>query len=359
MTAQVRVAGRRPDLRRVPVIVPPARASRPAWLLGLFAALALTVPVWLPWLDPRLDLWQVDDAKNHMIRLYHLIWLIGRGVWHPRWMPDMFMGYGYPVLNFYAPASYYVAWLLGRLLHLDIWDAFRASGVVAALLGAAGVYTLTVALWRRAALGVLAAVTLLYGPYVFQLNLFKRGDIAEAMALGLIPWLLLALARLWLADAPGRVLAWMVATVSAGTAVILTHNLTALLAAPMATVWVGYLLVVRPAWRSLARVALAGALAIGLSAFFWLPAIGEGRLVQLEALWGTGGLDYRSWLVEPSGQSPRQQLPYNRQTRAGLIDLHLHYPHQLVAPPKVSLAQAGFALLTVLSLMAGIWWGAD
>ena len=49
------------------------------------------------------------------------------------------------------------------------------------------------ALWRRLALGVLAAVVLLYGPYVVQINIFKRGDLPEALALALIPWLLLAL----------------------------------------------------------------------------------------------------------------------------------------------------------------------
>ena len=175
--------------------------------MGLLVALLLTAPAWTPWLDPRQYLWGVDDAKNHMIRIYHLAWLIERGVWYPRWLPDMYMGYGYPVLNFYAPIFYYLAWGLGQVLRLSVWDSFRAVGVVAALVSAGGVYALTVALWRRLALGVLAAVVLLYGPYVVQINIFKRGDLPEALALALVPWLLLALMRLWLAQtweaAPG------------------------------------------------------------------------------------------------------------------------------------------------------------
>jgi hypothetical protein len=324
-----------------------------SWTVGLLVALVLTAPAWIPWLDPRQYLWGVDDAKNHMIRIYHLTWLIERGVWHPRWVPDMFMGYGYPVLNFYAPIFYYLSWAFTQVLRLSVWDAFRASGVVAALISAGGVYALTVALWRRAALGVLAAVVLLYGPYVVQINIFKRGDLPEALGLALIPWLLLALMRLWLSSTPGTTLLWTVLCTLVGSAVVLSHNLTALLAGVMATVWVVYLFAVRPRWRPLLHTVVAGLVAVGLTAFFWMPAIGDGRLVQLEELWRSGGLDYRGWFIEPNGGSPRQQSEYNRQTKVGLIDLNLHYPHQLVAPPKISWSQAGLGVLAIGTTAAG------
>lgn len=331
-----------------------ARGSRSWWLLGLATTLAVTLPAWLPWIDPRQNLWEVDDAKNHMLRIYVLGWLLEHGVYYPRWVPDLFMGYGYPVFNYYAPAFYYLAWLLGRLLRLDVWDAYRAAGVTAVLLGASGSYALVTTLWRRASLGVLAALTVIYGPYVFQLNLYKRGDIPEVLGLALIPWLLLALWRLWLASTPRQAVAWMGLAVAVGAAEILVHNLTALVAAVVATVWVAYLLFVWPAMDSLLRVVIAGTLAVGLCAFFWLPAIGEGHAVHLEELSATGDLDYRGWFIEPGGNAPRQQAPDNRQTRTGLFDLHVHYPHQLVAPPKLSLAQGALGALATLSLGVSI-----
>jgi hypothetical protein len=327
---------------------------RSHWLLGLCAALLVTVPAWSRWLDPRLDLMdlhQVDDAKNHLLRLYHFGWLLDHGVWHPRWVPDMFMGYGYPLFNFYAPGTYYAGWLLRKLLGLDVWDSLRATGVLAALLMAAGTYSLAHALWRRAGLGLLAAIALLYGPYVLQINLFKRADIPETLALSLIPWLLLSTWRLWHSTTPGGRLAWLLAVAATGAGVVLTHNLTALTGCGLAGIWVLFLYVTKREWRNLGRVVAAGALAVGLSCFFWLPAIGDSKLVHIEELWGTGGLDYRGWFIEPSGNSPRQQDPKNRQTRTGLIDLNLRYPHQLVAPPKVSLAQVGLAGLAVVSLV--------
>jgi hypothetical protein len=288
------------------------------------------------------------------VRLYHLGWLLERGVWYPRWVPEMFLGYGYPLFNYYAPAFYYLAWGLGVLLRLDVWDSYRAAGVAAALLGAGGVYALATAVWRRASLGVLSALAVLYGPYVFQTNLFKRGDIPEALGLALIPWLLLALWRLWLAPAGRRRLAWTAGAAAVGAAEILTHNLTALLAAAVAAVWVAYLGIVRPARTAWLHVLVAGALAVGLTGFFWLPAIGEAGLVHLNELWGQEGLDYRGWLVDPNGQTPRQRSAHNPQTRTGLIDLHLHYPHQLIAPPKISLAQAGLGGLALAGLAAAL-----
>ncbi len=41
----------------------------------------------------------------------------------------MFMGYGYPVLNFYAPIFYYLAWLLGSVLQLSVWDSTAPPGL--------------------------------------------------------------------------------------------------------------------------------------------------------------------------------------------------------------------------------------
>jgi hypothetical protein len=326
-----------------------------AWLGGLALAWLLAVPAVAPWLDPRLDLWHVDDAKNHLIRIYHFTWLVERGHWFPRWVPDMFMGYGYPLFNFYAPALYYLAWALKAALRLDVWDAFRASGVVAALAGTAGVYALTHALWRSRPAAILAALILAYEPYVVQLNLFKRGDLPELLGLAVIPWLLYCLLRLHHAIGRQRVAWWLSAATVAGVLQILTHNITALTGAALAAVWVAYLLARTSRQRlpaALGRFVAAGALVAGVSAFFWLPAVGEGRLVHLEELSSTGGLDWRGWMVEPTGLTDKDPRPGNRQTRTGLIDRNLHYPHQLLATPKISLGQAGLGVLMLGTVVA-------
>src|SRR5206468_9322133 len=116
---------------------------------------------------------------------------------------------------------YYLSWLAHMLFRLDVWDSYRAVGVVAALVGTAGVYLLTVALWRRVSLGLLAAVTLLYGPYFIPIDLFKRGDLAEAMGIALLPWLLLALWQLWQPHPRAATLGWLGLAAGAGAAPVL------------------------------------------------------------------------------------------------------------------------------------------
>ena len=101
---------------------------------------------------------------------------------------------------------------LKALLRLDTFEAYRASGVAAALIGASGAYALVAVLWRRLSLAILAALILLYSPYAFQVNLWERGDIPEVLGLALVPWLLLALWRLWTASTPGQTVLWVTAT---------------------------------------------------------------------------------------------------------------------------------------------------
>src|SRR5687768_13919989 len=45
------------------------------------------------------------DAFAHLFRLYEVDLALRDGVLFPRWIPDFLFGYGYPLLNFYAPLS--------------------------------------------------------------------------------------------------------------------------------------------------------------------------------------------------------------------------------------------------------------
>jgi hypothetical protein len=337
----------------------PTRPGRLSWLAGLAAALLLTYPAWREWTDPHLNLlWEevkgVDDAKNHMLRLYLLGWMVEHGTWLPRWLPDLFMGYGYPLFNYYAPGFYYVALALRGLLRLDVWDGYKAVAPLAALVGAGGAYALTVGVWRHAGAGVVAAVALLYGPYVFQTNLFQRGDLPEALALALLPWLLLSVWRLVGAEHRRDQAVWLGATVATGSAIVLIHNITALLAAGVTAAWTVGALAHRGRWERVPRALVAGVGVAGLTAFFWLPAMAERGAVQLEIL-QEGHLDYHEWLLDPAGSAPRQRSAENRQTAAGLLDLHLVYPHQhqFIVTLKPGLGQAALVIAAAGALVLG------
>ena len=83
--------------------VPGAGVAVPAWLPGLLLAVLLTLPAWAPFLRPDLNLWQLFDGSSHLRKAWLLAQQIKDGNWYPRWIPDLYGGYGYPTLHLLRP----------------------------------------------------------------------------------------------------------------------------------------------------------------------------------------------------------------------------------------------------------------
>lgn len=340
-------------------------------------AALLSVVVWQPFVRLDFDLWRTDDGEYHLLRVYVFEWAVRAGEWLPRWTPDLFVGFGYPIFNFYAPGTYYLAMLL-RLGGWDVYTTVQALGVVATCGGATGAYCLaravfggerleavagraprtpspTLSRWRGVLAGLVAALGFVYAPYPFSTNLLIRADLAEALGLALLPWALLGA---WQAGRrPGAVSA---AGLALGLgAVVLTHNLTALITLPAAAVVGLFAAWQRGAPRAVRGRAVAtvlGALGLGLAltAFFWLPALLEQRHVQIEVALDGGHKSARAWLIDPLGATDATRRGGNPQTVYGPLDLHLSYPYDLNYPPKPSLGQGVLFAVTLVLLLAGI-----
>ena len=327
------------------------RAGASAW--GPLLAAVLTFVAWQPFTQPDFDIWRADDGEYHLLRVYVFEAAFWSGQWLPRWTPDLFVGYGYPIFNYYAPGTYYAALVL-RLLGLDVYTTVQALGVLATCLGAAGAFCLARALFGGFWPGLVAGAVYAYAPYPFITNLVVRADLAETLGLALLPWALLAAWR----AAGARVGTTLALAASIG-AIILTHNLTALIALPMAAV-TGCFAALRtpPAphgrrWSGLRHVAGGLALGLALTAFFWLPAMAEQRHVQIEVALGGGHKSPTAWLINPLGATFQTAQPKNPQTVSGPLDLHLSYPYDLNFPPKPSLAQGALFIASIVLIAYG------
>ena len=64
------------------------------------------------------------------------------GVLYPRWAPDFYYGYGYPIFNYYAPFTYAFANLFDLIPGVDVVLSVKIVIVLAYALGAYGVYFL-------------------------------------------------------------------------------------------------------------------------------------------------------------------------------------------------------------------------
>ena len=320
------------------------------WLLGLLTALAISATVWGPVTLPSFDFAPTHDGEYHLLRLFLLDHSLRVGLWYPRWLPDLFMGFGYPLFNFYAPLTYYLGAVFTRL-GLDTYGALQAVAIGAVLVGTAGMYTLATGLLGTAPRGLLAAAAYVLAPYPFLHNIYLRGAVPEMWGVALVPWVLWAGLRAY-----GRAsIAASVSLTLALSALVLLHNLSALIGAGLLLLWVAVLAAIDRHVAGIRAIVAATAAALGLTAFFWLPALGERGLVQLELAW-TSYAEVSKWLYDP--WAPVQRIydfdtPYN-QTLVGPVDLHAAYPYTDHATLKPPLGQAvlwGIGLLDVAGLL--------
>lgn len=239
----------------------------------------------------RASLPQETDAELHIFRLAELSFLVRGGEFYPRWAPNFYHGYGYPIFNYYAPLTYYIGLIFELMPVLDAVDGVKAVFVLGLLGAGFGMYGFVRDNWGRPS-GYLAAALYVYAPYVQYVDPIARGALAESFSLGVFPLALWALDRLRRLPTRGR---WVTA-VFLTAAVILSHNLMALLFFGLLSGWVvwqtGFRRDGTGSWRW-----LWGALGLGLgtAAFFWLPVLLERNAVNLNTLIGTGNnYDFRT-----------------------------------------------------------------
>lgn len=231
------------------------------------------------------------DTLYHIYRVAEMDRSWSHGLLVPRWAETFYFGYGSPLFHYYASLSYFITSLLIRLTGWDAVNALRAL-IVLCMLGAGGGMFLFMRERVGNLAGVLVAVCYVYTPYIAYKEPYARGDFPELLAFALFPFILW---RFEIFLQTGRV--WVFAGFAAGLMVI-AHNLMALVFTALLVAWL--------CWNGLARVVsprragfgLAGvALGIGLTAYFWLPALAETSAVQFANLITLAELDYRNFFV--------------------------------------------------------------
>lgn len=239
---------------------------------ALLVVLVLLLPaLWTFAKYPSLP--RATDAELHIFRLVELSHLLRQGEFYPRWAPHFYFGYGYPIFNYYAPLTYYLGFLLEILPLVGAVGAMKGLFMLT-IVGAGGFMFLFVNdVWGREA-GVIAAVSYVYAPYLQLIDPHIRGVSAEFLSFAMFPLALWQLNRL--RTRPSR---WnWVASVAAVAAIVLAHNLMALVFGGILGLW--WLFGGRWSW------AVGAALVVGfaLAGFFWLPLGLERDAVNLNTL---------------------------------------------------------------------------
>jgi len=253
---------------------------------GAFWFTLLSLPASLPLL--RGGYFVSHDGLFHLHRLAGLDRALHAGILYPRWFPEFAYGYGHPVLNYYSPLAYYT----GEIFHLlggGYILSTRLTFLTGFLLAGLAIYFLARDLLGRFP-ALVAAVAYTYAPYHLA-DTYVRGALAESFTFVFMPLALWAIGRLF----KQKKVAYTIPAALAYGGLILTHNLTALIFAPLFLAYALLWTLASREFRLLALVGLSFLLALGVTAFYWLPALTEVRWVGLAA--GLASTGYRDHLT--------------------------------------------------------------
>jgi hypothetical protein len=279
------------------------------------------------------------DTLLHFYRLVQIDHLIREGIFYSQWAPDFVYGFGYPIFNYYAPLSYYLATAF-EIVGLNLAAAFMATFLFALVCSSIFTYLWVRGLFGDAA-GLVAAALYTLSPYL-MIDAVNRGALAELLALALLPLILWAFRRFLNSGKWSYGLTGLLSY----ALLVLTHNITALIFTP---VLIGYLLMVSTVRRFQSkdageRIANRGVIALGfvilglgLSAFFWIPALLERDLVQITQLYGPSDFNVSSNFLSVG---ELLSLPFS--TDLNLLNRHV--------PLSLSLIALGLGLAGAITL---------
>lgn len=214
----------------------------------------------------HLGLPPTHDGEYHVVRFYEFDKVLREGVWYPRWAPDLNFGFGIPLFNYVYPLPNYLASFL-HMFGFSFIDSFKLNMFIASMMGALFFYLWTKEFWGKEG-AVISSVFYTFSPYHF-VDIYVRGSVGEVWALALFPAFLWVLTEY--VKRKGKVF-YIFSSVFFAL-IILSHNILALMFAPFSISYAIFL-----AWRTkktIVKVMLSLLQGIGLSAFFWLPALFE------------------------------------------------------------------------------------
>jgi len=218
---------------------------------------------------------ETHDGQNHIARLANLHLASIDRHFPFRWAPNLNYKFGYPVFNF----NYYLP-QVAALAPVKLGFSFESSLklVIGLSLLVGGVFWyLLLRKWFNKWPALAGALLYITAPYQL-VNIWVRGSVGEIVAFGLLPFLLWLIVGFF--EKPKL---WKFALLTLGmTAFMLSHNIMVLFGMPLLLAFIVVSAWQTKSWRRLKWMGLILGLGIGMSLFFWLPALGEKQFTNID-----------------------------------------------------------------------------
>ena len=243
-------------------------------LIILFASLPIILPL------TQNGYFQSQDGQWAVIRLAEMNREVKDMQIPPRWSDFLNHGVGYPLFQFTYPFPYYI----GEIIHIfgaGLIDSVKTVFLLSVVLSGIFMFYLGKKINGSLA-GTIAAILYIYAPFHI-VDLYVRGSIGESVAFVLFPLIFLLTLNLVTSPKLSNILLLSLSF----SALVLTHNILALLFFPF---WIAFIFVaVRMYSEDLKHYILSYflpsiLLGLGLSAYFWIPAILEKKYIALSII---------------------------------------------------------------------------
>lgn len=229
-------------------------------------------------------------------------------------------GYGYPLFNFTYPFPYYLGVSI-HLLGLSFVNTIKLLFAVSVPLSALMMFILSQAVWKNAWAGFVSAILYIYLPYRL-VDLYVRGSLGESISLALFPLLSYLVIKL-IGD---RSSYFLVSATAVFLAILITtHNIMAVLFLPVLVMLALAQIIIKKKREAIKPLLLSLVLGLGLSAFFWMPALWEKSNILLAKT----PIAQRSLYFVSLDQFLIPSWGYGVPTEKGGFSYQLGWPHVL------------------------------
>lgn len=316
--------------------------------VGLFLVLA-TIPAAFALLKPGF--WEPHDL-HHLADIFEMYRAASLGQIPPRLGPDFLWGWGYPLFNFYYVLPFY----LGAGFYAftkSLTGSFEFVFLVSIIVSVVAMYLFLREFFGKAA-SFTGSILYLYTPYR-AVQIYVRGAIGEALTMAILPLVFWAAVRLIKKPKMGNIaiLAFVIA------AFILSHNYLWLLTLPALLLFLaGLYYFGKFQGKSVKAVLFSAVLGLGISSYWWFPAVSEFRLLSGQTPFPLQDhFPFIKQLILPSwGYGASLPGPYDGISfQIGIINLvAIVMGVALLILKKVSLKKGFIAYLSLLGFFAAV-----
>ncbi len=210
---------------------------------------------------------------HHVADIYEMYRSFVSGQMPPRLGPDFLYGFGYPLFNFYYVLPFYIG-AFYYFITGSLTGSFEFVFILSAALSIFGMYLLLKEFLSPLS-AIVGSILYLYTPYR-AVQMYVRGAMGEAFAMSLMPFVMWSLVKL----VKKRNLKNIALSSTVLSLFIFSHNYLWALSAPVVVLFIFLTSSRKKFFESVVGFLYAGFLAIGITCYWWLPALLEQGLVS-------------------------------------------------------------------------------